>query len=369
MSARRELVAAGMALMLCCSGKMMPAGDAADSSDTQANVYPVVEAGRKLVFPRDHGAHPDYRTEWWYITGWIESDGVERGFQVTFFRSRPGLQEDNESAFAPKQLIFAHAAIADAANGQLIYDERVGRQGFGLAYANSGNTDVGIDGWTLSRSDGEYRARIAADQFAFDLSFLPTQPVLLQGRGGFSSKGPRPGEASYYYSLPHLRVEGSALIYGETTAVSGNAWLDHEWSSEYLSPAAQGWDWVSINFSDGGALMAFRMRARSGGTLWAGGSVRHHDGTLSTLSPGDVEFEPTRLWRSPRTDIEYPVAMRVRAGHYDLKVTPLMDDQELDARASTGIIYWEGAVRASVDNQPVGRGYLELTGYGDRPGM
>jgi predicted secreted hydrolase len=358
-----------MSLLLYCGGAMLPASDAADAGESQANVYPMVEPGRKLVFPRDHGAHPDYRTEWWYITGWIENDGVARGFQVTFFRSRSGLQEDNDSAFAPKQLIFAHAAIADAANGQLIYDERVGREGFGLAYANIGDTDVGIDGWTLTRSDGEYRARIAADDFALDLRFVPTQTALLQGQNGYSAKGPRPGEASYYYSVPQLRVKGAIQIGGETTAVNGNAWLDHEWSSEYLSPAAQGWDWVSINFSDGGALMAFRMRARGGGTLWAGGSVRHRDGGLSIFSPGDVEFEPTRLWRSPRTGIEYPVAMRVRAGRYDLELSPLMDDQELDSRASTGIVYWEGAVRASVDSQRVGRGYLELTGYGERPGM
>jgi predicted secreted hydrolase len=357
-----------MALILSV-GAVMPASDAADADELRADLYPMVEPGRKLVFPRDHGAHPDYRTEWWYITGWIENDGVARGFQVTFFRSRPGVQEDNKSAFAPKQLIFAHAAIADAANGQLIYDERVGREGFGLAYAKTDNTDVGIDGWTLTRGESEYHARIAADDFAFDLKFVPTQPVLLQGRSGFSAKGPAPGEASYYYSLPHLRVEGSAKIHGETTSVSGNAWLDHEWSSKYLSPAAQGWDWVSINFSDGGSLMAFRMRARGGSTLWAGGSERHRDGSLSIFSPDDVEFEPTKLWRSPRTDIEYPVAMRVRAGRHDLKVMPLMDDQELDSRASTGIVYWEGAVRASIDGESVGRGYLELTGYGDRPGI
>lgn len=361
-------MAAGVALMLCCNGAMSTLCFA-DPIEPQATTYPPVEPGRKLTFPRDHGAHPDFRTEWWYVTGWVESSGVARGFQVTFFRSRSGLQEDNQSAFAPKQLIFAHAAIADASKGRLIYDERAAREAFGLAYAKTGNTDVGIDGWTLTRSDGEYRTRIAAEEFAFDLRFVPTQPVLLQGRAGFSSKGPRPGEASYYYSLPHLRVEGTILLDGETAEVSGNAWLDHEWSSQYLSPDAQGWDWVSINFSDGAALMAFRMRARGGGSLWAGGSVRQPGGALRTLSPSDVEFEPTRLWRSPRSGIEYPVEWRLRAGRYDLELVPLMDDQELDSQASTGIIYWEGAVRARNGGRQVGRGYLELTGYGERPGM
>lgn len=368
MSEIRGLFAVGVALLLQ-AGLMMPVCNAAGAEDSQTIVYPTVEAGRTLLFPRDHGAHPDYRTEWWYITGWLENDGIARGFQVTFFRSRTGLQEDNESAFAPKQLIFAHAAVADAVNGELIYDERAGREGFGLAYAKTGDTDVAIDGWTLTRSDGHYHARIAADEFTLDLRFLPTQQVLLQGRDGFSSKGPQPEQASYYYSLPQLRVEGSLEIDGDSVAVTGDAWLDHEWSSEYLPAAAQGWDWVSINFSDGGALMAFRMRARNGGTLWSGGSMRLQDGTLSIFSPGDIEFEPRRLWRSPRTDIEYPVAFEVRAGPYRLEVAPLLDDQELDSRASTGIVYWEGAVRASIDGKRIGRGYLELTGYGARPGM
>lgn len=356
-------------LLLFCAGSQTPVHAADDASDTETIRFPAVEPDHRLVYPRDHGAHPAYRTEWWYITGWIENDGVTRGFQITFFRTRPGIQENNDSAFAPTQLIFAHAAIADPSKGRLIYDQRAGRQGFGLIYANTGTTDVGIDGWELSRVGDQYHARITADTFAMDLQFVVTQPVLLQGREGFSRKGPAPGQASYYYSLPQLRVDGSIQTDGAKMPVSGEAWLDHEWSSEYLPADALGWDWVSINLSDGGALMAFRMRAASGRTLWAGGSVRDQRGRLTTLSPQDIEFEPGRWWRSPRTDTEYPVAMRVRAGGYDLALEPLMDDQELDSRASTGIIYWEGAVRASADGQYVGRGYMELTGYGGRPAM
>ena len=357
-------------LLIACSGLTGSASGADDTAGSRIVAYPSVSPDHELVFPRDHGSHPDYRTEWWYVTGWINGGGVERGFQITFFRSRPGVQEDNESAFAPKQLIFAHAAVTDTANGRLIYQQRAGRQGFGLAYANTDNTDVGIDGWQLTREGDRYNARIDADQFAMDLRLTPTQPVLLQGENGFSSKGPEPGQASYYYSLPQLRVEGVIQIQGAALPVTGEAWLDHEWSSEYLPTDAQGWDWLSINFSDGGALMVFRMRARrSGGTFWAGGSVRDRNGRLTNLSPDDVEFEPQRRWRSPRTGVEYPVAMRVRAGEYVLEVEPLIDDQELDSRASTGIVYWEGAVRASVRGQPIGRGFLELTGYDARPKM
>ena len=334
-----------------------------------AIVYPEVEAGRTLVFPRDHGAHPEYRTEWWYVTGWIESEGIERGFQVTFFRIRTGLQEDNASGFAPKQLIFAHAAIADAKHGRLRHDQRVAREGFGLAYASTGETGVEVDGWKLDRTNGVYQARIVARDFVLDLRLAPTQPVVLQGREGYSRKGSQQNQASYYYSLPHLRVNGSIEIENEVSPVTGEAWLDHEWSSEYLPADAQGWDWIGINLLDGGALMAFRMRASDGTTLWAGGSLRDANGGMTILSPDDVEFEPRRQWRSPRTGADYPVAMRVRTGERIVELEPLMDDQELDSRGSTGIIYWEGAVRARVNGKPAGQGYLELTGYAGRPEM
>jgi predicted secreted hydrolase len=338
-------------------------------ADEDIVAYPVVESARELVFPRDHGAHPKYRTEWWYVTGWVESEGIERGFQVTFFRIRTGLQEDSESAFAPKQLVFAHAAIAESEHGRLRHDQRVAREGFGLAYADVDETGVAIDDWSLLRTGDTYRARIVARDFVFDLSLAPTQPVVLQGVAGYSRKGPQRSQASYYYSLPKLRVGGSIEIEGNTLPVQGEAWLDHEWSSASLPADAQGWDWAGINLSDGGALMVFRMRARDGSTLWAGGSLRRANGKLTIFAPGDVEFEPRRQWRSPRTGADYPVAMRVRAGTFVLELDPLMDDQELDSRASTGVIYWEGAVRAISGGKLVGRGYLELTGYAGRPEM
>ena len=137
----------------------------------------------------------------------------------------------------------------------------------------------------------------------------------------------------------------------------------HEWSSQYLEKDATGWDWIGINFDDGGALMAFRMRDKQGGHFWAGGSLRHPDGRLEVFSPGEVRFDPGRTWRSARTGTNYPVSWLVKAGDLDVSIEPLFDDQEHDTRASTGTIYWEGAVRASVAGKPAGRGYLELTGY------
>jgi predicted secreted hydrolase len=326
--------------------------------------YPVVQPGVPLVFPRDHGAHPVYRTEWWYITGWAQDQrGNEFGIQITFFRNRPLLQEDNPSAFAPRQLLFAHAAIADPRHGRLRHDQRAAREGLGMAHAREENTDVRIDDWSLRLEGNRYLAQIGSREFALELAFEARQPLLPQGHGGFSRKGPRPGQASYYYSRPQLAVSGTLRAGGDALKVTGTAWLDHEWSSEIMAGAAAGWDWIGINLDDGGALMAFRMRDRRGGVLWAAGTLREAGGRVRTFAPAEVSFAPLRRWRSPRSAAEYPVAMRVRAGDLQLDLEPMMDDQELDARGSTGTIYWEGAVRALRGGQRVGRGYLELTGY------
>ena len=329
-----------------------------------AQDYAQVDPGVELQFPRDHGSHLQFRTEWWYLTGWVkDARGAHFGIQITFFRNRPRVAEANLSKFAPRQLLFAHAALADAKNGKLLHDQRAARAGFDLAEAKEGRTDVWIDDWSLKQVGEAYRAKISAREFEYALEFKPTQPMLLQGERGLSRKGPQPEQASYYYSQPHLEVSGSISIRGEKLAVSGQAWLDHEWSSSYLAKEAVGWDWIGINLAAGGALMAFRMRDQSGGAFWAGGAWRRPDGSVRMLARDEIHFEPLRRWRSPRTGAEYPVAMRVRAGELDLELEPLMDDQELDSRASTGTIYWEGAVRALSLGKVQGLGYLELTGY------
>jgi predicted secreted hydrolase len=326
--------------------------------------YPPVRGGQLLAFPRDHGAHPDFRTEWWYITGWVrDAQGGEYGVQITFFRNRPRVQEDNPSRFAPRQLLFAHAAVADLRHGSLRHDQRAAREGNGVAEAAQGETRVRIDDWSLTRRAERYEARIASRDFAFELDFRPTQPLLLQGERGFSRKGPGALDASYYYSIPQLAVAGQIALGPTRLSVGGTAWLDHEWSSHYLADAARGWDWTGINLDDGAALMAFRMRGKDDSVLWASGTYRDKAGRVRSFRPAGVAFEPLRRWRSTRTETSYPVAMRVRAGELTFDLDPLMDDQELDARASVGTIYWEGAVRAMRDGRRVGAGYLELTGY------
>jgi predicted secreted hydrolase len=301
--------------------------------------YPGVTP-RALVFPRDHGAHPEYRVEWWYVTGWLD-DAI--GFQITFFRARPEEESDNPSSFNPRQVLFAHAALSDPKNGRLLHDQRAARAGLSLAEAETQRTGVWIDDWTLVEERLRYEARIPARDFQLELG-LYAKDIVLQGDGGVSRKGHRPGEASYYYSRPQIAVTGAV----NGRAMSGTAWLDHEWSSAYMAPEAVGWDWCGINLLDGGSLMAFRMRGKDGGVHYA---------------PPGVSFRPLRVWKSPRTGVEYPVEMEVRAAGDTLVLKPLMDDQELDSRQSTGTIYWEGAVSAFRKNSLVGKGYLELTGY------
>lgn len=355
MTSRRRFLAAAVG---ACAGARV--------AQARADViYPAV-APRALVFPRDHGSHPDFRTEWWYVTGWVHDVAApsrEMGVQVTFFRHRPGIAEDSASRFAPRQLLFAHAAIADPAEGRLRHDQRASREGFGLAQAGERDTDVSIGDWSLRREGETYVTRIVARDFAFALTFEPRAPLLLQGESGFSRKGPQDAQSSHYYSRPRLAAAGTITVDRRERAVAGTAWLDHEWSSQYLAGGARGWDWTGVNLDDGGALMAFVIRDRDGGVYWAGGTWRDGAGATRRLGPEDVSFTPARTWRSPRTGATYPVAMRLRAGSVTLDLEPLMDDQELDSRASVGTIYWEGAVRALRDGKPVGRGYLELTGY------
>ena len=340
------------------------------ASPARADVtYPPVVPGLAMQFPRDEGAHPEFRLEWWYVTGTVQDEqGHPQGFQVTFFRVRTGIAEQNPSRFAPNQVIFAHAAIADPRHGRLRHAERSARAGFGLAEAKTGTADVILDDWSLrQRPDGRYRTVVKGDDFSIALDLEARQPPLLQGEQGYSRKGPDPRAASYYYSRPQLAVSGELVVDGKHQKVTGEAWFDHEWSSDYVDVDAQGWDWMGINLADGGALMAFRMRDAKGGERWASATLRAADGTVRTYGPDDVEWTAGRTWKSPRTGVTYPIEWRVRVGDQTYDVRPQMPDAELDSRASTGTIYWEGpVVLQSPDGRPAGRGYLELTGYASK---
>lgn len=319
---------------------------------------------RTLVFPRDHGAHPQQRTEWWYITGHGRSGAREFGYQLTFFRTRVDETQDLRSRFAARQLIFAHAAVTDVQGRRLWHDQRIAREGFDIARASQQDTALALRDWSLVRESDVYKGVLTAQDFSLALQFQATQPLLLQGKQGLSRKGPEAAQASHYYSVPQLQASGRITLGGAGFALSGKAWLDHEWSEALLHPTAVGWDWIGMNLDDGSALTAFRLRDRAAEALWDGGSFRAAGATARIFRRGETVFEPRRYWHSPLSQARYPVEWRVRtpAGVYTVKA--VIDDQELDSRASTGAIYWEG-LSELFDSQGrrVGRGYLEMTGY------
>ncbi len=339
---------------------------AALATPAAAVEFAPVRPGRPLAFPADHGAHPDFRTEWWYATGWLSlPDGSPLGFQTTFFRVRTGIGEASASAFAPRQLILAHAAIADPGLGRLRHDQRAARVGFGRAGYATDRTNVWVGDWRFEQFPDGYRAAVQGTDFAYALTLTPNGPPMLNGQAGFSRKAADLRHASYYYSRPQLKVAGTVTLAGRTSHATGHAWLDHEWSSALLPEGAQGWDWIGINLADGSALMAFRLRDRAQSAQWSAASFRPAGGATQTFPPPAVSFAAVRHWQSPRTAITYPVEWRIRVGQRRFLLQVLIDDQELDSRPSTGAIYWEGAVRLLEDGREAGRGYLEMTGYGE----
>lgn len=324
---------------------------------------------RRLDFPRDFGAHPEVRTEWWYITGHAQDKaGRQFGFQLTFFRARVDVAQTLQSRFAARQLIFAHAAVTDLQGGKLWHDQRIARQGFGVAQVSEQDTDVQLDRWSLQRQgpvqESSYLASLAAKDVSLELQCRTTGPVLLQGQQGLSRKGPQESQASYYYSQPQLVARGQIGLKNQRFEVQGRAWLDHEWSQELLHPQAQGWDWIGMNLDDGSALTAFVLRRADASALWAGGSFRSAGGASRSFEPHEVGMRALRHWVSPHSKARYPVDWQIDtpAGRYTVKA--LLDDQELDSRNSTGAIYWEGLSELlDAQGRRVGRGYLEMTGY------
>lgn len=336
---------------------------------------------RQLQFPRDFGSHPDLHTEWWYITGLALAGGRRWGFQVTFFRSRVAQTQGLRSAFAARQLIFAHAALTDLQAGRIFHDQRIARAGFGIAQASEADTAVQLQDWSLVRKAGigtgsTYTAQVQADDFSLALQFATTQPVLLQGHHGLSRKGPQPEQASYYYSQPQMQVSGSLQRGGERFVIEpahapgdNRAWLDHEASQALMHPEAVGWDWMGMNLHDGSALTVFRLRRADGSALWAGGSMRRPGQAARIFGAEEVIFTPLRYWVSPLDATRYPVQWRVATPVGTFEANALLDNQELDSRASTGAVYWEGICelrdlgRGDSAGALRGHGYLEMTGY------
>jgi predicted secreted hydrolase len=330
---------------------------------------------KELVFPRDAGAHPDYAIEWWYVTGYATDENAQAafGFQVTFFRSNVPKTQKMESTLAARQLVFAHAALTDVKGRKLWHDQRVarssgaepGQNANDSAWTGTQDTNIQLRDWSLTRAGSDLQAQVKAKYFSIAVTLSASQPVLLQGENGLSRKGPDTAQTSYYYSLPHLQVRGELILQGQHFAIGAGstAWLDHEWSQQIMPPQAVGWDWMGINLFDGSSLTAFRLRDKLGNAVWDGGSFRAKD-RLFIFERNEVVFKPQRSWKSPVSRASYPVEWIVRTPADFYTVRALVDNQEMDSRASTGAIYWEGLCDVWDSNQRhVGRGYLEMTGY------
>lgn len=332
--------------------------------------YRRVLPGDALEFPRDHGAHPDTKTEWWYLTGNVEDEaGRAYGVQFTVFRSAlgPPGSIDESAPLRTRQVWAGHLALADVAAGRVRFAERLRRGGTALAAASEDDMDIALDDWTLRRGADDALSVVAGDVgagFAVTLSLRPEKPLVLHGDGGVSSKGPEPGNASAYSSWTRLAASGELVVDGEPRQVTGSFWYDHEFGSSVLGEGVEGWDWFGLQLDDGRELMLFHLRRADGPPMPASsGTLVARDGTATHLALEDFELTPTATWRSPRTDAVYPAAWTLRVPDHgvDVRIAPRVADCELDTSHGTGVVYWEGPVE--LFGSHAGRGYGELTGY------
>lgn len=335
-------------------------------------------------FPADHGPHPSFRNEWWYLTGnLIDVNGRPFGYQLTFFRralSPPPEKTatERESSFATQQIYMAHLAISDLQNNQLHATERFSRAAAGLAGAKAEPLEVWLEDWFLRALPGvgpgaDFSAELRAHEpeAGIDLRVRSLRPIALQGDRGLSAKTADGSTASYYYSITRLQTEGELRLGEERFVVTGTSWLDREWSSEGLANDQSGWDWFALHLSDGRDLMWYRLRDHQGEKSHASGILVQPDGTFRSLGPRALVLSVEDHWQSERSGVRYPSRWRLQLpeAQLDLRVEPRADDQELDL----GVRYWEGAVvvRGSAGSTPTpitGEGYVELTGYGPQSG-
>ena len=348
---------------------LLPERPAEKASD-DAYDWATATEPREFSFPADHGAHDDFRIEWWYYTGnLVTEQGHRFGYQLTFFRTGVQRDPENPSKWVVRDLYTGHFALSDLKGRRHRSAQQSRRAGVGMAGAAAGRLEVWNGRWRAEEQDGKHRLTAEEDGFAIDLSLAPGKGIVLQGDNGLSQKGAAEGNASYYYSMPRMPTEGTVTVDGETFAVTGDSWMDHEFSTSFLEPGQRGWDWLSLQLDDGSELMLYQMR-RSDGTAdpYSSGTLVGPDGERTELAASDFQLTPGRTWRSPETGAEYPVEWRVEVEPLglSLRVEAAFDAQEMATEATTGIAYWEGAVDVSGtrrDQAVTGRGYLELTGY------
>ncbi len=346
-------------------------------SDQGIEGYAKAEEARQFTFPDDHGPHPEFRHEWWYMTGNLDGPAAERfGFELTLFRFAlaplPASEPSDPSAWRTDQVFIGHFAVTDVARQKFHVAERYARASVGLAGARVRPLRVWLENWSLTSmedSSSAWRIRASADDIELELSLMPLKAPVLNGQRGLSQKADEPGNATYYYSVPRLHAEGTLRIDDTVFPVSGLSWLDREWGSSVLSSEQQGWDWFSVQLSDGSDLMFYSLRKLDGSQdAHSAGTWVDRQGYSTPLGAEDVTIEVLAYWDSPLGG-RYPAAWRILCPllDLDLQLEPVLEDQELNTTPR----YWEGAVDAMGKKGGVaidGRGYAELTGYATEPG-
>jgi len=321
-------------------------------------------------FPRDHFAHPEFKTEWWYLTGNLRDDAGRRfGYQLTFFRQGirpPSSRGGTISRFICDELKFAHFAVSDPADQRFRYVQKTSRGAFGEAGFTSGVRLAWIDGWNLETTSAGMRLSAQTDDLSLSLDLKPQKPWIMHGENGVSQKAAGEGRATHYYSGTRLQTGGQLAIGGRSFAVQGRSWFDQEWGSNQLTAEQVGWNWFALQFDDDTDLMLYQMRLRDGGIdPTSSGTLVAADGSSRHLRSTDYELTPKRWWTSKATGGRYPIAwdVVVRALDLRLEVSTPLERQELEI---SPIAYWEGMIDAKGTRagKPVrGEGYIELTGY------
>jgi predicted secreted hydrolase len=337
---------------------------AAVSSATSPKEFRQALPGYRYSFPRDHFAHPEFRTEWWYYTGNVRTQmGRRFGFELVFFRQAQQNIPASPSAWRAGQMFLAHTALTDAEAGRFFYRKRLNRAGPGIAGGDFEKRRVWNGNWSAQWKDDAQVLSAITDDFRLNLQLTPAKPYVIHGQNGVSQKAGGAGKASHYVSFPRLAVQGE-IHTTERHVVSGTAWMDHEWFTHQLEPDQRGWDWFSIQLEDNRELMLFQLR-RNDGTIdpFSAGTYVDSSGRARHLARRDFSLRPLRVWRSPKTKGEYPVEWQIAIPSLKLDLTcrAVLDSQELVTGRDAGPSYWEGAVDFSGTAQ--GSGYLEMTGY------
>ncbi|GJL58788.1 MAG: carotenoid 1,2-hydratase [Nitrospirales bacterium] len=333
--------------------------------------------GYVYAFPRDHGSHEQFQTEWWYFTGHLSSTNGRRfGYELTFFRRGIDSPDawSNPSVWAMRHLYFAHFALTDEANAQFRFAEKLSRAGINKAGAEVDRLHVWIDRWLLKAVAPDHRQfhlQAQAEGFSIDLTLEPSKPPVIHGTDGVSRKGKEPEAASHYYSMTRLRTTGSVVVEGEPLAVNGISWMDHEFGSADLSEGLVGWDWFSLQLQNGYDIMAYGLR-RADGTFdpASSGTLVRPDGSSTSLSLQAIDVSVQGHWTSPVSGARYPHlwTLSIPSEKVELNISPRMANQELVTRRSTAVTYWEGAVDVTglwKGENIQGQGYVELTGYAE----